>query len=154
MDLILWRHADAEPGDPDLARQLTPKGRKQAAAMAAWLKAYLPHGATVLSSPAVRTRQTADALTRKYAVADELAPDQSPELMLAACGWPHAGGTVVLVGHNPAISRLAALLLSGDTADWTLRKGAAWWFTNRVREGESPVRLKAAMSPGLARKKF
>jgi len=154
MDLILWRHADAEPGDPDLARRLTPKGRKQAAAMAAWLKAYLPHEVKVLSSPAVRTRQTADALTRKYDIAEELAPDQSPEQMLAAAGWPDAGGTVILVGHNPAISRLAALLLSGNAADWTLRKGAAWWFTNRMREGESPVRLKAAMSPGMARKRY
>ena len=37
MELILWRHADAEPGDPDLARRLTSKGQKQAERMAAWL---------------------------------------------------------------------------------------------------------------------
>src|SRR3569833_3718014 len=111
MDLILWHHTNAEPDDPDLARRLTPKGRKQAAAMAAWLKAFLPLEVKVLSSPAVRTRQTADALTRKYDIAEELAPDQSPEQMLAAAGWPDAGGPVILVGHNPAISRLAALQL-------------------------------------------
>ena len=34
MDLILWRHAEAEPGEPDLERALTPKGVKQARRMA------------------------------------------------------------------------------------------------------------------------
>ena len=38
MDLILWRHAEAEPGAPDHGRRLTPKGEKQAARMAAWLE--------------------------------------------------------------------------------------------------------------------
>ena len=33
MDLILWRHADADEGERDMARKLTPKGRKQAARM-------------------------------------------------------------------------------------------------------------------------
>jgi phosphohistidine phosphatase len=148
MELILWRHAEAQPGEPDLDRQLTSKGRKQADAMARWLKRHVPKHA----SPSARTRQTADALKRKYAIADGLAPDLSPQEMLAAAGWPDAGGTVVLVGHNPAIGRLAALLLSGAETDWTIRKGAAWWFTNQVREGESRVVLKAAMSPGMARK--
>jgi phosphohistidine phosphatase len=152
MDLILWRHAEAQPGDPDLARQLTPKGRKQAAAMARWLKDYLPKDAKILVSPSMRTRQTADALKREYEIAGGLAPGKSPQEILAASGWPDSGQTVILVGHNPSISQLAALLLSGNQADWTIRKGAAWWFTNQVREGESRVLLKAAMSPGPARK--
>lgn len=152
MDLILWRHADAEPGDPDLARQLTPKGRKQAKAMARWMERHLPKDTEILVSPAMRTRQTADALKRKYKIAEGLAPDKSPQDMLAAAGWPNSDRTVVIVGHNPAIGQLAALLLSGNAADWTMRKGAAWWFSNRVREGESPVLLKAVMSPGMARK--
>src|SRR5436190_21449722 len=37
MDLILWRHADAEPGEPDIGRRLTAKGLKQAERVAAWL---------------------------------------------------------------------------------------------------------------------
>lgn len=152
MDLILWRHAEAEPGTPDLERQLTRKGRKQAAAMARWLSHYLPKDARILASPAARTRQTADALGRPYEIADGLAPDTSPQDMLAAAGWPGVEGTVVVVGHNPAIGRLCALLLGGTEADWTMRKGAAWWLSNRVREGEQQVLLKAAMSPGMARK--
>jgi len=37
MELILWRHAEAEPGEPDDARALTGKGHKQAWKMAEWL---------------------------------------------------------------------------------------------------------------------
>lgn len=152
MELILWRHADAQPGDPDLARPLTAKGRRQAKAMARWLNNHLPKDARIIASPSARTRQTAEALKRDYAMADGLAPDRSAQEMLAAAGWPDAEGTVVLVGHNPAIARLAALLLNGAETELTIRKGAAWWFTSRVREGESGVVLKAAMSPGMARR--
>ncbi len=42
MDLILWRHAEAEDGANDLARELTPKGVKQAARVAEWLLQRLP----------------------------------------------------------------------------------------------------------------
>ena len=42
MELILWRHADAEDGLPDLSRRLTPRGIKQAERMAAWLLQRLP----------------------------------------------------------------------------------------------------------------
>ena len=46
MELILWRHAEAEDGVPDGERALTKKGRKQARAVAAWLKPHSPgkHG--------------------------------------------------------------------------------------------------------------
>ncbi len=75
MDLILWRHAQAElhpdpdgglPGDKaDMARRLTSRGEKQAARMGAWLDRQLPSGAVILCSPAVRAEQTAQALDRK-----------------------------------------------------------------------------------------
>ncbi len=61
IDLILWRHAEAEDGDgntPDAKRRLTARGEKQARKMAAWLTARLPHNATVLVSPTERTQQT------------------------------------------------------------------------------------------------
>ena len=52
MDIILWRHADAEDGADDLARRLTAKGEAQAAAMAKWLRRHLPADYVVLASPA------------------------------------------------------------------------------------------------------
>ena len=50
MELILWRHADAEDGAPDLERRLTPKGRKEAERVAAWLLAHLPAGQALLTT--------------------------------------------------------------------------------------------------------
>jgi phosphohistidine phosphatase len=149
MNLILWRHADTHPGSPDLARELTKKGEKQAAVMAAWLKSYLPHHTRILCSPARRTRQTADALGMTYEVHDDLAPDVDEALLLQACGWPEAGGTVLVVGHQPTLGRAGALLMTQSPADWTLRKGALWWFTHRMRDDDEQIVLKAAMSPDL-----
>ena len=65
MDLILWRHAEAEMSEPDLQRALTQKGQKQARRMGQWLDAQLPAGCKILVSPALRTLQTAEALGRK-----------------------------------------------------------------------------------------
>ena len=59
MDLILWRHAEAEvlrEGSDDLARSLTPKGERQAARMATWLDGHLPEG-TVNGDSASRWRR-------------------------------------------------------------------------------------------------
>ena len=78
MDLILWRHAEAQ--DPegmmtDLDRPLTRRGDKQATRMAAWLDRQLPEGTRILCSPAIRTEQTVLALGRKYKLHDELRYD-------------------------------------------------------------------------------
>ena len=77
MDLILWRHAEAEPGEPDLGRGLTAKGIQQAERMARWLDRHLPATTRILSSPADRAQQTALALKRKFRVVPELAPGAS-----------------------------------------------------------------------------
>lgn len=63
MDLILWRHADAEHDQVDgLDRKLTPRGHKQAKVMASWLDTRLPGNCRVMASPAVRAQQTVRAL--------------------------------------------------------------------------------------------
>jgi phosphohistidine phosphatase len=147
MDLILWRHADAEPGVPDLDRRLTPKGAQQAERMGAWLNRHLPATTRVLASPADRARQTAHALQRKFRVVPELAPGASPNDVLAAAGWPDARDCVVVVGHQPTLGEVAALLLTGEVASWSVRKGAAWWLANRVRDGDSDVVLKVVIGP-------
>jgi phosphohistidine phosphatase len=98
MEPILWRHADAEPGRPDLERKLTPEGRKQAQRAAEWLRDRLPADARVLVSPARRALETAEALTRSFRTEPALAPDVPAAQVLAAAGWPDATGTVVVVG--------------------------------------------------------
>ncbi len=94
MDLILWRHAEAEEspadaqGGNDLERSLTPRGEKQAARMAAWLDRQLPERARILVSPARRCEQTALALGRKYKIRAELGPDAPPSAISRRWGKP------------------------------------------------------------------
>jgi phosphohistidine phosphatase len=92
MDLILWRHADAEDGVPDLERKLTDKGHKQAKQMAAWLREHMPDGTRVLVSPAARAQQTARALTDEFETVRAIEPGAAPEAVLTAAGWPPASG--------------------------------------------------------------
>lgn len=156
MDLILWRHAEAEDGDartPDAKRRLTARGEKQARKMAAWLNERLPQHATVLVSPTERTQQTAHALGRPFEIEPHIGIGADCADLLAAAGWPASkvsrGGTLILVGHQPTLGRLAALLLSGTEADWSFKKGAVWWFSRRVREGDDQVVLRAVMGADL-----
>jgi phosphohistidine phosphatase len=154
MNLIFWRHAEAAPGYPDLARPLTEKGHKQAKSTGRWLDDMLPRESTILVSPAVRTKQTADALHRQYELCDQIAPDRTVTEMLAVTEWPNAERTVVIVGHNPAITQAAATLLNGNATNWTMQKGGIWWFTNTPNNGELLISLKAVISPKLARKLY
>ena len=149
MELILWRHADAEEGDRDLERKLTAKGHRQAARVARWLAARLPSKYAVVSSPARRARETADALGVRYRIVDRLAPGGSVNSVLAAAGWPGAKGTVIVVGHQPDLGRAAAALLSGRPSEWSIRKGGLWWLTRRKREGEAQVVVRAVIAPDL-----
>lgn len=152
MDMILWRHADAEEGSPDDARALTDKGRQQAASMAGWLKARLPKDVRILVSPARRTQQTAQALGIAYETCEALAPGSDATEALAAANWPDAEGVVLVVGHQPTLGRIAALLLSGRSADWAIKKSGVWWLSNRAREGESQIMLEAALAPNMLKK--
>jgi len=149
MDLLLWRHAEAVDGIPDHTRELTQRGHKQARRMAAWLEENHPKRLRVLVSPTMRTRQTASAFADDFEIVSSLGPDGSVADILAATGWPDASGAALVVGHQPALGRLAALLLSGQEADWTIKKGALWWFTNRVREHETQTVLRAVIPADL-----
>jgi phosphohistidine phosphatase len=150
MELILWRHAQAVDGEPDAARVLTPRGEKDARRVATWLAARLPAGARLLCSPTMRTRQTADALGRRYRVLEAIGPGAAPEDVRRAAGGPGApDDTVVLVGHQPWVGQTAALLLAGRPHPWSVRKGALWWLAGEGGEGDdgTPVRVRAVLAP-------
>jgi phosphohistidine phosphatase len=149
MDLILWRHAEADEGERDLDRKLTAKGRKQAARVAQWLQHRLPSKYTVLCSPARRARQTADALETRYKISDRLAPGAEVADLVEATGWPKRKGVVILVGHQPDFGRAAAALVSGRAADWSVKKGGLWWLESRARGGEARVVVRAVIAPDL-----
>ena len=133
MHLILWRHAEAIDAIPDLERELTRKGHRQARRIAAWLNQQLPSRVRVISSPALRAQQTAIALADKVEIVESIAPGASAGNILKATGWPEA----------------AALILTGKTLPWSIKKGAAWWFTYRLRDGKPQVLLRAVMSPEM-----
>ena len=146
MDLILWRHADAESGVPDEDRKLTAKGEKQAERMAAWLKENLPKDVMVLASPARRARDTAEALTKKFDTIREVGTSANAQAVLKAAGWPRGDRTVVVVGHQPTLGQAAALALTGKTADWSIKKGAIWWL---VARSPNEVVVRAVIAPDI-----
>jgi len=148
MELLLWRHADAEDGIPDSARALTGKGLKQAKQVAQWLKPRLPGDCLVLASPAKRAQQTAAALDLPYATDPRLGLQADFADIVAAANWPQRPGTVIVVGHQPTLGRLAAWLLTANAAGWTVKKGALWWFSSRGG-GDDRAVLRAVVSPEL-----
>ncbi|HMO47164.1 MAG TPA: histidine phosphatase family protein [Rubrivivax sp.] len=165
MDLILWRHADAgEPLDDyalDLQRSLSAKGEKQAARMADWLNRFLPESTRVLASPALRCRQTAQALGRKFQTREALGPGGGVDALLTLARWPERREPVLVVGHQPTLGMTAALLMAGAqgaaeadgrtaehaTPAWSMRKGAVWWLRHRERHGVAEVVLVSVRSP-------
>ncbi len=147
MELILWRHADADDTTRTSSRELTDKGRKQAARMVAWLNPRLPADIRILVSPATRAMQTAQALGREYEVVSSLAPGADDEDVLTAAGWPDSISPVLVVGHQPTLGRVAMLLLSGQPGDLAVKKGSMWWFHSRERMGQLQVELRAVATP-------
>ncbi len=154
MDLLLWRHAEAEDGFPDIKRALTPRGEKQAQQMAAWLATHAPENLRIIASPAKRCQQTAQALGRPFDTDSRLAPGHNAAELLAAIGWPNGSdaksAAVLVVGHQPTLGRTAALLLSGSEANWSIKKGSVWWFSNRTRDRETQTVLRAVVPAELA----
>jgi phosphohistidine phosphatase len=115
MRVYLVRHAEAASGEPDELRALTPAGRAAARDLGVRLAADGARPAVVLSSPLLRARETAQELARELgctAEADErLAPGATAETVRAAVS--DRGDEVVVVGHQPDCSRIAAELGGG-----------------------------------------
>lgn len=145
MDLLLWRHAEAEDGEDDLRRRLTERGHKQARVMARWINERRLKDLRIIVSPAVRTQQTAEALKLPFETLRKIGPDACVSELIAASGWPTATGSVLIIGHQPSLGRLASLLLAGHESEWTIKKGALWWLSNRVRREETQTVLRAVI---------
>ena len=114
MRLFLVRHAHSAPGEPDSLRPLSAEGREQARVLAERLAPAAPDA--VLTSPLLRARETAAAIARAAGVdafSDErLNAGATAEDVLAAVEG--AGETVVVVGHQPDCSEIAAALGAGE----------------------------------------
>lgn len=145
MDLILWRHAEAEDGSPDQERKLTAKGERQARATAMWLKARLPDDYRVLVSPARRTLQTARALTDVFETSLEVGVGVSPKSVLQAAGWPGAAGTCLIVGHQPTLGMLISQVLCRVPDGVAVKKSGVWWLSGSSHK----TSLRVVMNPDM-----
>ncbi|GBU15049.1 histidine phosphatase family protein [Polaromonas sp.] len=135
MELIFWRHAQAHKLSPggltasaDLARTLTPRGKKQADRMGRWLDRQLPGNTRIWVSPARRCEQTALALGRKFEMSEALAPDASYAQLLALVQWPESKVPILVVGHQPTLGQTIAQLLGLTQDECAVQKGALWWL--------------------------
>jgi len=150
MDLILWRHAEAEEareGQDDLSRALTGRGEKQAARIAAWLDRVLPDGTRIISSPARRCEQTVLPLGRKYKLVPLIGPECTVAQLLEAAQWPTSRQPVLVVGHQPVLGEALAQLLGISGGSCPVRKGAAWWLRTRERGGHEQTVVVSVQSP-------
>ena len=152
-DIVLWRHADAEPGVPDLHRALTGKGEKQARRVARWLHERLPSNAVVYVSPARRAQQTAAALAqlapREFVTLEAISPSAPLSAAIGAIRATDRSRTIVLVGHQPTLGELAAHLLGAGMEDWPIKKGALVWLAEKDHGDGASAVLLAAMTPDL-----
>lgn len=154
MDLILWRHAQAEMlidellSKTDGERKLTNKGIKQAAKMALWLDSVLPDTCKILVSPSQRTIQTANALGRKYKIVAEVGTESSTDEILAACNWPHSREPVLIIGHQPHLGDVVTKLIP-SFQHCPIRKGNVWWISQKESEDNPATFLKVIMTPEL-----
>jgi phosphohistidine phosphatase len=149
MELILWRHAEAEDGYPDEERALTPKGQEQAKKMADWLKERMPKDTQILVSPAKRAQQTASALQMPFTTLEALAPGGSPQTLLNVANWDVSKGSYLVVGHQPTLGIAAAIAMTHKVQYWCVKKGAIWWIASRIRAEEEQAIIRAVLSPDL-----
>jgi phosphohistidine phosphatase len=115
MRLLLVRHADALPGEPDATRTLSPAGRDAARQLGERLADEGVRPAAILTSPLLRARETAEALAAALGCEAEsseaLAPGATAEAVRSAVAG--RGETVIVVGHQPDCGRVAAELGDG-----------------------------------------
>jgi phosphohistidine phosphatase len=128
MNLYLLRHGIAvEPGTPgyaqDADRSLTPEGERKLGRIAEAMSALDLSFDLILSSPYLRARQTAEIVAealdarRKLELSDSLTPGGSTKKLVELLNHLQPSPeSVLLVGHEPHLSGLISLLVSGDAS--------------------------------------
>ncbi len=151
VELILWRHAEAEDGFPDQQRALTEKGHQDAQAMAQWLLQRLPKDCQILVSPALRAQQTASYLQLPMQTIDNIAPGASGADVLQAAGWGMNKKTVLIVGHQPSLGMAASLAMTRKSYYWCVKKGSIWWLANRMQTEDQETIIRCVLQPDMLR---
>ena len=115
--IVLFRHAKADwPEVPDHERPLAERGRREAPAAGEWLAAHAPLPQLTLCSTATRTRESWKLAVhhlpqRPRTVYEERLYDAPPGQIIEVLNEVSEDVTdVLVVGHNPGMQSLAALL--------------------------------------------
>jgi phosphohistidine phosphatase SixA len=148
-ELILLRHAHAEPpapGQPDLDRPLSAEGNAEAEAAGRWLQEHGLVPDLALCSPSRRTRETLEAVLGQVGYVDQRLDDDvyeaSPGTLAALVDRHRAVDRLLVVGHNPGLERLVALMHSGQSGDYRGMPPGGIAVLSLPKEGE--------IEPGIA----
>jgi phosphohistidine phosphatase len=169
--VVLFRHGPAGKRDAarwpdDELRPLTPKGEARTRAAAAGLKHLTGGVRAIWTSPLARSVATAALLRETYrdtrvATVEPLRPGGSwREVIERLQQLRGAGGTLVLVGHEPDLGKLAGSLVFGAPRALPLRKAGAcairfdgpvepgkgqieWWLTPKLLRAQARGKEKA-----------
>jgi phosphohistidine phosphatase len=152
MLLFIMRHGLAEEPTPkgdDSARKLTAKGSAKISKAAAGLRAAGVAFNLILTSPIARAMETAELVAKELggprpkAIA-ELSTGTAPAAVLEALVKLKLPESVLVVGHEPTLSRLASLMLTGssESAGIKLRQGGviALEFPDRIEGSVASLR--------------
>jgi phosphohistidine phosphatase len=154
MMILLFRHGhaiDETPGLGDAARSLSGKGRKTTRKVARWLarRDRKLRPTDIWTSPLVRAVQTAEIAAEALGLSDEvtvhaeLQPGSNADDLMRKLAEHRGTGPLMLVGHEPDLSVVAALLLGERSYPGLKKSGilAIEW------EGHGPGKMKLEKSP-------
>jgi len=124
-ELILLRHAHAEPastGQADLDRPLSPTGLAEAERAGKWLEENKLVPDCVICSPSRRTRETLETVLGKTGYVEQKLEDRvydaTPGTLAALVDDHHEVDRLLVVGHNPGLEQLVALMTDGRTGEY------------------------------------
>ncbi len=152
MMLYIMRHGLAEEPSPkgdDAARKLTPKGADKIRKAAVGMRATGLAFNMILTSPIARAAETAEIVANelggpKPRAVPELSTGASPANALEALAKQRLPESVMVVGHEPTLSRLVSLMLTGssESVGIKLKQGGviALEFPDRVERGSAQLR--------------
>lgn len=121
--LVIIRHASFEMDNPiidDVNRPISRAGTRQAAQAGEQLADFSFKADLLVSSPALRSRETAQIIAEKLEinsvvqVVDEIYQAERPEILRVVHELPDTAETVLLVGHHPGVSLLLNHLVDCD----------------------------------------
>ncbi len=159
MDLILWRHAQAQFAHHDLSRELTSKGQQDALVMASFIHNKLPENLRCFASEATRSQETLMALDKPFQISEILNPEAQPALVLP---WlfqelQSQSSSLLCVGHQPWLGYVCAQLISCQSDqeqphfEMNISRACLYWFDISLTSqlGKIHCQLKAVLSPKM-----